>query len=110
MKRFLILAVMLTSCDDDSDAAPGKCETFVASLCGRAADCWSAIDPSLPRTELLADCQSSAKTAIDCGAAVGVSDSFDRCLRDLTTATCASVTADPPQLPQSCKGAILLPE
>lgn len=92
-----------------SAATTQKCETFMSTWCSRAADCWVALDPSFPRSELIAECTTAFKSGIDCGAAVGVSESFDRCLRDMATMTCTAVTADPPALPAACVGAILVP-
>lgn len=87
-------------------AAPGKCEAFVGAMCGRLADCAYAADPSFARSDYYTECQSAARTAVDCGAAIGVSSSYDRCIRDLSAATCTSLDAD---IPAACQGCIIVP-
>jgi len=128
MKRFAILALVFLGCGGSdktasmmmgaqtpalpsqkaNPAAPGKCETLIATTCGRAADCVVAEDPSINRTEAFNECRSGARSALDCGAAVDVSTSFDRCIRELAETTCTALFADPPAMPKSCDGVIII--
>lgn len=115
MKRFVFLAALvLAGCgggsddDDGQVAAPGKCETWLATWCGRWADCWVASDPSINRTATYDECRSRARSEVDCGSAVGVSATYDRCLSDIAAMTCLSVIDPNVPQPASCKGIILV--
>lgn len=79
------------------EEAVEMCEDFLDTYCIKKDDCSFFTDRE--------ECISSLKTEIDCGAAVDVSDSYDRCIEDLESSTCNTFTFD--ELPASCKEVIL---
>lgn len=110
----LVLLALLLGCggpDDEppSDAAPApgaaraECEVLKQTLCSRYGMC----QPTQPMARL--DCLAAVATVLDCSQAVAVSASYQACLEDLRTTTCAVLV--PPsrevQLPASCKYSIL---
>jgi hypothetical protein len=89
-------------------AAAAKCETYVAVACGHSADCAIGAGWQGPRSEFMADCISSIKTALDCGAVVAVSESYDRCIRDVSEQSCALVLDPDAPPPASCNAVLLV--
>jgi hypothetical protein len=47
-------------------------------------------------------------SSLDCGRAVSVAASYDRCISEVNSATCAAWTSNPPLIPASCKMVIKL--
>lgn len=78
--------------------APAKCAALRAVFCARVVAC----DPS---GVTQAQCEQAFGSSLDCGAAVGVGASYDRCIADLPTWNCATFDhgRNPPA---SCSGAI----
>ena len=132
MKRYLFLALVIAGCGGDGDktpammaaqtpapanmypsqaqqaAAAAKCETLIAVSCGRSADCAIGAGWQGPRSEWVAECTSGAKTNVDCGAVVAVSDSYDRCIRDTSEQSCTLVLDPSGPSPASCNGVLLV--
>jgi hypothetical protein len=67
------------------------------------------VSHSWPSTGRGADCKSGAMSALDCGKAVAVGDSYDRCLSEVASATCAAWTANPLLMSASCRQVINSP-
>lgn len=92
-----MLAVMWAACGDGSDGsssdAVAKCQAYESAVCDHLVTMCSQ--------GTRAECETSFRQSVDCGTAVQVSDSFDRCLMDLKAQAC---TADGP--PASCKAVI----
>jgi len=84
-------------------AAKAKCENFIAVACARNADCSNDPPDRAQRLEL---CKQQARTGIDCGKAVTVSESYDRCIRELGETSCEVLIAS--GYPKSCDKVILV--
>lgn len=90
------------------DASPGPdpvqaCEDFVTLFCSKVNECDGAP---------FADCVDATELALDCGQAVAVNESYDRCLEQLDDLGCALFLGDGTeyQIPASCDDAIEGPE
>lgn len=99
----LVLSLALVACGSVDDPgtspdAPAQCQALRAVYCQRVLTCSAGLT--------MAQCQDAFSASIDCGRAVGVSASYDRCLAELPTYDCA-VFAGGATLPASCSGAVL---
>lgn len=83
-----------------------KCQALGDSACARRVDCVAPGSPD--RAKLIADCKTGVMSTLDCGKAVAVGESYDRCISELASATCVAFTANPPLLPASCRQVIKL--
>lgn len=87
----------------DDNAGPdgvAKCEAFLRLFCDRVVECET--DP--PSHE---DCVAKQRTAVDCGAVVCATSSYDRCVEEVQEQTCG-VWNSTSTLPASCRGALSL--
>jgi hypothetical protein len=101
MKR-LLFVLFLVSCEGDPGTdAPAKCRDFLDVMCNKLRECFN--DGTTQ-----AECLQAAGTAIDYGAAVAVSSSYDRCMSEFRQISCSVLLADPqsPSIPASCVDAI----
>jgi hypothetical protein len=73
------------------------------------ADCNAAAGAQFSRADYMAECRAAAKTGLDCGKAVGWSESYDRCIRDMGEQPCSLVLDPNVGWPASCQGIILVP-
>jgi len=87
-----------STADGTSEAAITKCDDWSSVYCDRVLACGSPLTRK--------QCLDALATSLDCGRAVSVSASFDRCLSELQTFDCA-VFDDGNTLPASCTKAIL---
>jgi hypothetical protein len=113
MKQLVLLALVLSGCggsDDQDPAAPAKCEAYISAACNRMADCYVAADPTLVRADVFANCRTGARSELDCGRAIGVSSSYNNCIRELGELSCPAVLGNTPLLPKACEEAILISE
>lgn len=76
-------AWFVPGCGDVASAtdAPAKCETFLQVYCGRVLACGSELSSQ--------QCQDAFRSVVDCGRAVDVLPSYDRCLQELPSFDCA---------------------
>jgi len=92
-------------------AAMEGCMTFVSTMCGRYADCTDGVQGVPPHAQRIADCKSLVATSIDCGKAVGLAESYLRCIREINESSC-TVFYNPQtgelRTPASCMGVILV--
>jgi len=106
MKRLLVLALLAASCGEaeewpDAPEARMKCMSLVDLYCSRAVECTRITS---------ADCRAAATSALDCGAAVQVGESYPRCMDDLRATTCNVFSGTGEiRLPASCTGVIKFP-
>jgi hypothetical protein len=106
MKRILVLVALLVGCGGGDEDPITKCHALGDSACARVVDCRAP--GASNRAALLADCRTGVMSSLDCGRAVAVDASYDRCMSEVASATCAAWTANPPLLPASCHGVIKL--
>jgi hypothetical protein len=89
-----------------SDSPEEKCDDLIGVVCDRAVEC-------VPGAGTRADCVQQLQSAIPCGMAQSVTDSYDRCMDQLNDNSCAvlfPVNPDTGQmelvLPADCNGVI----
>ena len=91
-------AAPAVSCDIGAIADPAPalkaCEDFGNALCARNEECQSGSRDA---------CLEQFKGMVTCSKAVGVALSFEQCLTDVPTISCAA-----PTTPDSCKAVILV--
>jgi hypothetical protein len=102
--------------DDDENPAVGKCRHLIDLYCPAILDCavGAGTVPEEDRDAAVADCETGAKQALDCSAAIGVSSSYDSCIEALENPDCDAInealasdgTISP--LPTVCGGVIEL--
>ena len=91
----VVLGISSLACGPEIDEeADEKCERLITQVCEKEASC------SFFETQ--ESCESDMRTNLDCGAAVGVSESYDRCLDDVDRSSCSTFG-----LPASCERVIL---
>lgn len=102
-KAFLFLSVFVGGCGGDAPSdASGQCRDFIGATCKRVAEC--------SRTLTARQCAADFAQSLDCSRAVGVSPTYDRCLVEVASARCASLTGAGGDLvlPASCSGSVIL--
>ncbi|MGN6103545.1 MAG: hypothetical protein ACTHU0_00330 [Kofleriaceae bacterium] len=105
MKWFAMFALALAAGCGGSDSPVDKCDDLVDQICDRAVDC-----VGLAHGTCVADIQS----VLPCGRAVSVKASYDRCMDQLSSNSCAALF--PPDqngnpdlsLPADCQAVIQL--
>lgn len=101
--RLVVVMVMVMGCSSDAagpnPTAQQQCQAWVAAFCGRVVAC----DPSTTAQT----CVSATAASLDCGRAVSVSASYDRCISEIGGFDCAVLDGGN-NLPASCKDAINL--
>ena len=95
---FLLLACSSSATGPDP-ASEAKCRSLETAICDRVLAC----DATATRPA----CMSAISSSLDCGRAVGVSATYDRCLTELAAFDCA-VFDGGATLPASCKDAVAL--
>lgn len=97
IRMAIVLGISMLACGDNlsDEEAMEKCEAFIDAYCEKEASC--SLFTSME------SCESQVRTDLDCGAAVGVSESYDRCLEDIERSSCSTFG-----IPASCEGAILV--
>ena len=96
----LLLASALVSCGGDTSPV-ARCNALVSKVCARAIACFQ--DGTTQ-----ADCVASANTELPCAQADGVGTTYNTCMSDLDSISCAVLTANNNlNLPDSCSGVIL---
>ena len=93
----LLLALLTTSCGDDSEQAQADCDAFVDRFCTKVDSCTTEED--------IDSCLSIVRQDINCAAAVETNDSYSRCLSEIDAMTCETIDGT---LPASCNGAIVI--
>ena len=100
----VVLAALLAgagcgSKEEEAEHARTSCELLKSTICNRAVECTRDTDPAAHTK-----CEQTIATNVDCGQAVGLSDSFPRCLEELRTFTCAALVPGGTEfkLPASC--------
>ena len=102
-KAFLFLSVLLGGCGGEAPSdAPAQCQDFIDSTCARVAQC--------SQTLTARQCAADFARSMDCSRAVGVSSTYDRCLVEVASARCESLTGAGGALvlPASCSGSVIL--
>lgn len=110
MKRMTLVFVFLAGCgviEDDPPPPPGneayilKCDRLISTICQKVVSCSMLTD---------AGCQRELRDGLNCGLAVGVSDSYPRCLSEVQAASCQALAGLSGELvlPESCIGAVLV--
>lgn len=106
----VVLAAVL-GCGEEKDAderaqARARCEQLRDLVCTRVLECLAPAD----RASELASCRQTWAQSVDCGAAVGISDGYPRCTRELADASCpVLLPGGRLLLPASCNGVVLVP-
>jgi len=100
------LALMLASCGGEefgADTPPGKCRALLGLICDRGSECFN---DSTPQSQCITTLET--QRGFSCSQAVGVGASYDTCLSDLRTSTCAQLTSGTMFYPPaSCSGVIM---
>ena len=81
-----------TGADSNAPNYPLKCQTLLRTLCEKLISCGSPLTVS--------ECVAGF-TKTDCSRAIGVSSTFDQCLRDIPAGACPPEGGQLP-LPDSC--------
>lgn len=83
-----------------------KCDDLVHALCGRTVAC-------LPELGTSQECVQALQSVLPCGATKSVTSSYDRCLSQLDSASCAALFPRDPttgalsvSLPADCAGVL----
>lgn len=93
------LLSLLAACGEDSPVE--KCDNLVEITCDRAVQC-------IPTGGTHAECVQEVQTALPCGSAKSVTASYDRCVSQLKTISCAILFPNNQiDLPADCEGVIL---
>jgi len=83
----------------ERDAARAKCELFKSTFCGRLVQC---VSPPPSQRE----CLDALSVSIDCTKTLAVGPSFNTCISELQTFSCA-VFDGGNNMPASCKMVLL---
>jgi hypothetical protein len=107
VKRFLVLGVLAISGGCGSDKSPSdKCDDLLSTVCDRVVSC-------LPGLSTRTQCTQTLQQALPCGRTKQIGDSYDHCLDELSSNTCAMLfpldeAGDPALvLPVDCRGVII---
>jgi len=84
----------------DGGAAAAKCQALQAVYCDRVLACGAPLTRQ--------QCADAFASGIDCGQAVGIGPSYDRCLSELRGFDCVVLDGGR-TLPASCNGVVLRP-
>ena len=103
------LVVVMLGCGGGGGSSPvEKCDDLVDIVCDRAVEC-------IPGAGTHASCVQEVQQVIPCGSAKQVSTSYDRCMTQLETTSCAVLFPVNPQngqrelvLPADCMSVILM--
>ncbi len=95
------LVVFLVACGGGSKDPTEKCDDLVDIVCDRAVEC-------VPNAGTHSACVAEVEGSLDCGAAQSVSATYNACLMQLRSMSCASLFPnDMLVLPTDCNGVIL---
>lgn len=97
MMKYLYFSLLL-ACGGDGPSPVDQCADFKNAYCARLVICGSALD--------MKACSDAVAATIDCSTIVAVSASFDQCMAELPTFSCA-VFDGGKQPPASCKNTLL---
>ena len=100
-------ACVVSACSGGDEAgAVEKCDRFVDTLCDRIVSCIGNITHG--------ECVQVSQQEVGCGAALEVSESYDRCIDQFSTFSCSilfpvdPITGQPEtELPADCVGVLL---
>lgn len=92
----IFMSGAITACGND---APEQCEALFTAVCQKFSDCLGA------DFDTCFDANANSPPA--CSEADDVSSSYDQCLDEVRSASCAVVQASPNELPPSCANVIL---
>ncbi len=123
----LVCTFLLVGCggsaEEDAADAQMKCVSFLDHYCRKVVACVPGAGPAMsaPDDWGLADqealaaqkrCMDEMKARVDCGAAVKVESSFERCLPDLDALTCPAFlrAVQDSKIPASCQMSIAIPK
>lgn len=95
VQTLIVLGVSTLACGENvnEEEAIQMCEDLIEVYCEKEDEC--SVFSSKE------GCESQIRTDLDCGAAVDVDESYDRCIQDIDRATCSTFG-----LPASCEGVI----
>lgn len=100
MQRGLCLVVFLVACGGggSADTPPEKCEALIDVVCERAVECTTVSN---------SQCVMEVESIIDCNAAKMVSSTYDACIDQLESDSCAVLfPGGQLELPPDCNGVI----
>jgi len=103
---FSMLVCLAVGCADDEKSPVEKCDDFIVEFCRRGVECLGGQQQ---------ECVQAAQQSLACGRAVRVSASYDRCMSQIASDSCAVLFPNDPstgqptaQLPADCQSVILL--
>ena len=110
VSRYLLLFALATGCGGGELSPVEKCDEFVDVVCDRALDCLSS-----PGSH--SECVQQVQQLVPCGSAKEVSASYDRCMDQVESNSCAVLFPTDPDtgepalsLPADCNAIILVRE
>lgn len=95
MRAALLLALFASplACSSEGDAS-AQCHDLIDLYCARLVGCESIT---------MADCESQVETQIPCAKAVSVTNTYNACESEISSAACSSLEQ---ALPADCNGTI----
>jgi hypothetical protein len=97
----LLMACSLMSCGSNASTPPAKCDALVTKVCARGIACFQ--DGTTQ-----SECVAGANVDLPCAQADAVGASYNTCMSDLDSISCAVLTANGTlNLPASCTAVIL---
>lgn len=101
MRTLAVVSWVLMACGDSEPTPVEKCDELVDLVCDRFEECVSAAGTH-------ADCVQLVQQQVPCGTAKAVSASYDRCMAQLASFSCANLfPAGSLRLPADCNGVVL---